>query len=103
MKRKFAILPENKLLGQQLKDFLQKNNLAPALFSRVINVPTNQLEKYLQGIDRIPVPIIATIAEKYDIYIPQKTLRKIVALRDNDDSAGLLEMYHDLWNHRLGD
>ena len=119
MRRKFTVNPANVILGEKIKQLRIQKNISPTDFRKLLNIPIHQLEKYESGVDMVPVNILEKIEEKCDLYLPKKTLRRIVTLRgmideklDNttesnktDDKANkkidasdeLIELYQSLW------
>lgn len=102
MRRKFTINPANVILGQKIKQLRMQKNISSTDFRKLLNIPIHQLEKYESGVDMVPVNILEKIEEKCDLYLPKKTLRRIVALRgishENENaSVELIELYQSLW------
>ncbi|MEM6602961.1 MAG: helix-turn-helix transcriptional regulator [Pseudomonadota bacterium] len=103
MKRRYDLKQENVVLGRKIASLRQTLDIPSAQFAKKINITHQQLEKYEAGKDMVPLSILERIEEKYDIYLPKKTLRAISSLRSSGDdhvevTENLIKIYEDIWD-----
>ena len=102
MKRKFDKRPIDILLGEKLTDIRQKLALQPKDFAKKVNVTLQQLQKYEDGTDMVPMNILERIEKKCGVYLPKRIYRKISKLRALEQETGetpeeLFEVMENIW------
>ena len=102
MRRKFDKRPIDILLGQKMTEVREKLEMQPKEFAKKINVTLQQLQKYEDGTDMVPLNVLERIEKKCGIYLPKRIYRKISKLRVIEQENGetpeeLFEVIENIW------